>query len=121
LKALLLYNTLHAPVQVLHNITGSSIPGVTHGLRYSGQLLHNFFMLIKTSVPGSGTAFASLHVCRGSTILCFAQLCKLLDAVAVHMQTRHAGSRILNINTAQEEEFVRLNLLYAGFFGETYT
>jgi hypothetical protein len=37
------------------------------------------------------------------------------------MQNRHAGSQILNIKNAQEEEFVRLNLLYAGFFGETYT
>ncbi|KAF6249634.1 hypothetical protein COO60DRAFT_1466015 [Scenedesmus sp. NREL 46B-D3] len=35
--------------------------------------------------------------------------------------TLHAGASILNIADAQEEEFVRLNLLYAGFFGETYT
>jgi hypothetical protein len=58
----------------------------------------------------------------GAALSCVLRSCaNYLDAVAVHMQTRHAGSRILNINTAQEEEFVRLNLLYAGFFGETYT
>jgi hypothetical protein len=37
------------------------------------------------------------------------------------VQTLHAGASILNIGTAQEEEFVRLNLLFAGFQGETYT
>jgi DNA uptake protein ComE-like DNA-binding protein len=47
--------------------------------------------------------------------------CARFVTVAVRTQTRHAGSRILNINTAQEEEFVRLNLLYTGFFGEAYT
>lgn len=37
------------------------------------------------------------------------------------MQTLHAGASMININDAQEDEFVRLNLLYAGTFGETYT
>lgn len=37
------------------------------------------------------------------------------------MQTLHAGASMININDAQEDEFVRLNLLYVGTFGETYT
>jgi hypothetical protein len=42
-------------------------------------------------------------------------------AAAVAPQTLHANASILNIQDAQEEEFVRLKLLFAGFFGETYT
>jgi hypothetical protein len=37
------------------------------------------------------------------------------------MKTLHANASILNIQDAAEEEFVRLNLLYTGFMGETYT
>lgn len=49
---------------------------------------------------------------------CVAQICLCCCS---SMQTLHAGASMININDAQEDEFVRLNLLYAGTFGETYT
>ncbi|WIA12618.1 hypothetical protein OEZ85_006275 [Tetradesmus obliquus] len=43
------------------------------------------------------------------------------DNAVMRCNTLHAGASMININDAQEDEFVRLNLLYAGTFGETYT
>ncbi|WIA32781.1 hypothetical protein OEZ86_005965 [Tetradesmus obliquus] len=43
------------------------------------------------------------------------------DNAVMRCNTLHTGASMININDAQEDDFVRLNLLYAGTFGETYT